>query len=158
MPTLHEQLATDPPRPTIVTECVTLIDAQVKSKGGLKAVALKAAYGTIKTIKRGFVPSVVDALLDDWIAKLEPYYARWNEGGGGTFAQYLVARSDEVSEDLLAVTDARAETTKHTTAKKYYFKMRDKAKENVVEALPALAKILDTHLQGGAGESASASA
>jgi hypothetical protein len=158
MPTLHEQLATDPPRPTIVAECVALIDAQVKSKGGLKAVALKAAYGTIKTIKRGFVKSVVEALLDDWIAKLEPYYARWNDGGSGTFADYLVARSEEVSEDLLVVTDERAETTKHTTAKKYYFKMRDKAKDNVVEALPELARLLDAHLQRGADTTTSASA
>jgi hypothetical protein len=56
------------------------------------------------------------------------------------------------------VTDERAETTKHTTAKKYYFKMRDKAKDNVVEALPELARLLDAHLQRGADTTTSASA
>ena len=51
-------------------------------------------------------------------------------------SEYLTARSDEVAEHLLEVTDKRAEVTKHTTAKKYHFKMRDKAKDNVVESVP----------------------
>ena len=38
-------------------------------------MAIRAAYATIKTIKRGFVRGVVDALLDEWVAKLEEYYA-----------------------------------------------------------------------------------
>jgi len=153
--TLHEQIAVEPTRPRVVAECVTMIDQQVRAKGGMRGMTVRAAYATIKTLKRGFVTGVVEALLDDWLGKLEPYYARWGSGGSGTFSEYLTARSDEVAEDLLVVTDQRAETTKHTTAKKYYFKMRDKAKENVVDAVPELARLIERHLAGAPQASAS---
>ena len=52
----------------------------------------------------------------------------------------------DVAEDLLSVTDARAEKTSHTTAKKMYMRMRDSAKKNVVEAIPALSKMIERHM------------
>ena len=66
----------------------------------------------------------------------------------------MTARSGDVAEDLLAVTDARAETTRHKTAKKYYFKHRDKAKDNVIEAVPELSKLIERHLSPEAGDGA----
>ena len=57
-----------------------------------------------------------------------------------------MSRSDDVAEDLLSVTDSRAENTSHTTAKKMYMKMRDGAKKNVVEAIPDLAKMIEKHV------------
>lgn len=144
MPTLVEQLGKDPVRPEVINDCVGLIDVQVKQKGFM----IKSAYAVIKGIKKKFVPEVVDALLDDWLGKLQPHYEKWSTAKTSTFADYLVARSEDVAEDLLQVTDARAEKTSHTTAKKMYFKMRDGAKKNVVDAMPELAKTLDKHLQG----------
>jgi Family of unknown function (DUF6918) len=152
--TLKARLGADPPRAAVIADCVTLIDRQVKSKGGLGGMALRASYATIKAIKRGFVREVVDSLLDEWLDKLQPYYDKWlaNQtgaapaGGQGSFPEFVIARSDEVAEDLLSVTDKRAETTKHTTAKKGYLKMRGSAKRNVVEAIPELSKVIEAHL------------
>lgn len=141
--TLVELLGADPVRPLVVTDCVNLIDAQVKQKGFL----MKSAYATIKTLKKRFVPEVVEALLDDWLGKLQPHYEKWGaEGRTVTFADYVIARSDDVAEDLLKVTDERAANTSHTTAKKMYMRMRDSAKRNVVEAIPELARLLEKHL------------
>ena len=81
--TLAEYVAKSPVRERVVADCVALIDEEVKSKGGLSGVAVKGAYGTVKTIKPRFVPEVVDTLLDDWVGKLEPYYGKWR-GGGAT--------------------------------------------------------------------------
>ncbi len=143
---LKQILGVEPARPRVVAECVTLVDAQVKAKSGLGGVAVKGAYGTVKRIKKRFVPEVVDALLDEWLEQLEPYYQTWSAGGSGSFSDYLTARSDEVSEDLLSVTDGRAAKSKHKTAAKLYKKMRGKAKANVVEAIPELSKLLMRHL------------
>ena len=66
--------------------------------------------------------------------------------GALAFAAFVTARSEDVAEDLLSVTDARAERTTHTTAKKAYVKMRPSAKTNVVEAIPELAKLIERHL------------
>jgi spore coat protein CotH len=143
--TLVEQLGKEPVRATVITDCVNLIDSQVKSKGFM----MKTAYATIKTVKAKFVPEVVDTMLDEWLDKLQPHYEKWQVARGSTtntFADYVTARSEDVAEDLLSVTDKRAEKTSHTTVKKLYGKMRDSAKANVVEAIPALAKLIEVKL------------
>ncbi len=146
MTNLVERIGGEPTRQKVIEECVALIDHQVKSKGGVGGMAVRASYATIKAIKRRFVPEVVDGLLDDWLGKLQPHHDTWAGGGGGTFSEFLIARSDEVAEDLLSVTDARAERTTHTTAKKMYLKMRGSAKRNVVEAIPELSRLIEKHL------------
>jgi hypothetical protein len=140
--TLVEQLGKPPVRESVITDCVNLIDSQVKSKGFM----MKTAYATIKTVKSKFVPEVVDSMLDEWLDKIQPHYEKWQTAKGSTFADYLTARSEDVAEDLLKVTDGRAEKTSHGTVKKLYAKMRDSAKTNVVEAIPALAKLLESRL------------
>jgi len=143
MTSLVEKLARDPVRPTMINECVELIDAQVKQKG----FVIKSAYATIKAIKKKFVPEVVDSMLDEWLEKIQPHHDKWSATKTSTFTDYLVARGDDVAEDLLAVTDARAEKTSHTTAKKMYGRMRDGAKKNVIEAIPALAQMIERQLK-----------
>lgn len=150
---LNEFLGTEPMRARVVADCVELIDQQVQSKSGLSGVAIKGAYGTIKRIKKGFVPDVVNALLDDWLERIQPYHDTWASGGGATFSEFLVARSDEVAEDLLSVTDRRAQNSSHKTAKKAYEKMRGSAKTNVVEAIPALGRALERRLDSAAAAS-----
>ena len=131
MSSLVELLAKEPVRARVIEDCVELIEAQVKQKGFI----IKSAYATIKAIKKRFVPETVDTMLDEWLGKLQPHYERWSANKTPSFSNYLVARGDDVAEDLLSVTDARAERTSHTTAKK-----------NVVEAIPALGRMIEKHL------------
>ena len=140
--TLVEQLAKEPVREQVIAECCDLIDHQVKQKGFM----MKTAYATIKAIKKKFIPEVVDALLDDWLGKIQPHYEKWQAQTGTSFSDFIVARSDDVAEDLLSVTDQRAQSTSHTTAKKMYMRMRDSAKRNVIEAIPALSRLIERHL------------
>ena len=142
MSSLVEKLAKDPVRPLVINDCVDLIDAQVKEKG----FVIKSAYATIKAIKKRFIPEVVDSMLDEWLEKLQPHYDKWSVTKTSSFSDYVVARSEDVAEDLLSVTDGRAAKTSHTTAKKMYGRMRDGAKRNVIEAIPALAKLIEKHL------------
>ena len=142
MSTLVEKLGKDPVRPHVIEDCVALIDAQVKQKGFM----IKAAYSTIKAIKKRFVPEVVDTLLDEWLGKIQPHYDKWQANKTSTFTDFVIARSDDIAEDLLSVTDARAKNTTHTTAAKMYNKMRPGAKKDVIEAIPELAKMIERHL------------
>jgi hypothetical protein len=146
MSSLVEMLAKDPNRPVVINDCVDLIDAQVKQKG----FVIKSAYATIKAIKKKFVAETVDSMLDEWLGKIQPYYEKWLAAKTSTLSDFLVARGDDVAEDLLAVTDGRAERTSHTTAKKMYGRMRDGAKKNVIEAIPALSNMIEKHLPASA--------
>ena len=142
MSSLVEQIGQAPKRGAVIEDCVALIDEQVKQKN----FVIKSAYAMIKGIKKSFVPETVDALLDDCLNKLQPHYDKWAATKPSSLSDFLVARGDDVAEDLLKVTDERAEKTSHTTAKKMYSKMRDGAKKNVVEAIPELSRLIERHV------------
>jgi hypothetical protein len=142
MQSLVELLAKGPARPIMIASCVDLIDAQVKQKG----FVIKSAYATIKAIKKRFIPEVVDSMLDEWLTKLQPHYDKWAQNKASSFSDYVIARGDDVAEDLLSVTDSRAANTSHGTAKKMYSRMRAGAKQNVIEAIPALATMIEKQI------------
>lgn len=148
---LKERLGTEPVRARMIDDCVALVEEQVKNKGGLSGIAIRTAYSAVKAIKKGFINEVVDGMLDEWLERLQPHYDTWANGakgaGNAKFSDFLVARSDEVAESLLAVTDRRAENTKHKTAKKAYLKMRGSAKSNVIEAIPDLGRMFERRLE-----------
>lgn len=150
MTSLVDKLAKEPNRTTVINDCVDLIDNQVKQKG----FVIKSAYATIKALKKKFVPEVVDSMLDEWLNKLQPHYDKWAVAKASSFSDYLVARGDDVAEDLLAVTDGRAERSSHGTAKKMYGRMRDGAKKNVIEAIPSLAQLIERHIKAQEAKSA----
>jgi hypothetical protein len=146
MATLADKVTKQPERAKVVEDCVHLIDAEVGKKKGLSGIAIKGAYGTVKAIKPGFVAGVVDALLDEWIAELEPFYAEYQQSPGGGFDTFLASRREKVAEALLHVTDGRAARTKHTTAKKLYDKLRGSAKSQVEESVPPLGALMQRYI------------
>lgn len=148
---LKQRLGGESNREKLIADCVQLVDEQVKQKGGLTGVAIKGAYGTIKRIKKGFVAATIDSMLDDWLDKLQTYHDTWaGDGSKGSLADFLAARSEDVAEDLLEVTDERAEKSSHNTARKAYKKMRGSAKKNVAEAVPDLGRVIQRHLEATA--------
>ena len=154
----HKQLAdlvgVDPNRSEVVAACVELVDQEVKAKKGIKGVAIKGAYGTVKRIKPRFVGETVDALFDDWLARMQPHFEAWQDAGNGSFSEYVAAHADEVADDLLKVTDERAATSKHKTATRLYNKLRPKAKIDVASAAPKLGALIDGYLEADRAQSA----
>jgi hypothetical protein len=140
---LAEKLTQPPNRDQVIADCVTLVDTEVKSKSGLSGAAVKVGYGVVKAVKPRFVAEVVDAMLNEWVAKLEPLYADWEKDGGSRgFGAFLSSRKDAAAEALLAVTDGRARVSKNGSVKKMYEKMRPTAKKHVEEALPGLGDLV----------------
>ena len=149
MPSITDRLLASEVRPLLVTDCVNLIDHSVKSTKGFTGIAVKGAYSSVKMIKPRFVEGVVDALLDEWIEKLGAFEREHaDKRFAGPLSAYLVQERVRVSEALIAVTDARAETTKHKTAAKFYHRLRPSALAHVEQAIPDLAALVDKH---GAG-------
>lgn len=139
---LIDKIGKEPTRAAVVRECCELIETHVKNKG----LVIKAGYATVKTVKKSFVPEVVDALLDEWLTQIQPHFDRWSAAPTASFADYLITRQDDVAEDLLKVTDRRAEKSSHGSVRKLYSKLRDSAKSNVVQAVPDLARLVARHL------------
>lgn len=140
--TLKEIITATETRPTVVTECVALVESEVGGKG----LIIRGAYKTVKKIKPGFVKSAIDGLLDDWLEKMEPFYGKWRADGSGGYSDYLSSRKAEVADELLKVTDERAKSSKHKTVAKMYNKLRPSALKNVEGAVPGLGKLIEAHL------------
>ena len=75
MATLTDILLVPGNRPRVISDCVTLIQEEVDSKGGLSGLAVKAAFAVVKAVKPGFINEAVDHMLDDFVKRLEPFWA-----------------------------------------------------------------------------------
>lgn len=142
MATLAERLLDPATRPDLVQACVRLIEDEVGSKGGLKGLAIKTAFKTVKAFKPGIIPDVVNVLIDEFVEKLEPSYAEFQDAGGTDFGTWIVQRSDATAETLLSITDRRADGSRHKTLVKAYRKLRPQGKNHVMTAMPRIGDML----------------
>lgn len=129
--------------PAVVTDVEALIDAEVSDKKGASGLALKGGYSAVKKVGPSIVPGAIEGLLPEFVQKIQPF---WQEfGGAGSFADFLVAREEQVSDALLGVTDERIAGTSKTAIKKVYDALRPSAKKHVGEALPRLGALIQKH-------------
>jgi hypothetical protein len=147
MSTLMDNLPLPEQRPAVIDDCCDLLDAEVKKKGGMSGLAVKAGYKVLKSLKPGAVRSAVDGLLDDFIDALEPFHEDFQKASGGSFGALLKGRSGEVAEALVRVTDRKADESKHKTLARGYRKLRPSAIKHVTEAIPGLADLFDKYYQ-----------
>ncbi|HEY1957723.1 MAG TPA: hypothetical protein VGH28_19015 [Polyangiaceae bacterium] len=144
MPNLQEILNADGKKPQVVDDCVTLIDEEVKDKGGISGLALKAGYGAVKGIKPGFVRNVVTDLLPEFALALDPFYQEAVEKKKKP-SEHFVANSSRVADALLSITDGKAKNAKSGVVRSTYDKLRGTAKKNVEAALPRLGRLVEKH-------------
>ena len=141
MPTLSEILLVPGTRPTVIADCVRLIEEEVDSKGGLTGLAVKAAFALVKAVKPGFVSEAVDHMLDDFVKRLEPFWAdaqARNEPVGALMS----ARAGQVADALLAISDERAARAKNQGLRKAYDKLRPTGKKHVEAAVPRIGRLI----------------
>lgn len=144
MTTLTTVLVDPSKRPLVVDDCVALIDAEVADKSGLSGFAIKAGYGAVKGVKPGFVRHVVDDLLPEFGAALEPMYQEaCNQSK--SIHEYFSSHAARVADALLSITDAKAQKAKSGLVKGTYEKLRGSAKKNVEAAVPRLGKLIEKH-------------
>jgi hypothetical protein len=140
---LKEQIAAPEKRNAVIADALSVLDAEVNDKSGLTGIAVKTAFKVVKGVQPGFIRSVVDKLLGEFVEKMEPYYQRALEQGlspGGL----LEKERSSVAGALLSVTDRRVEGSQDLVAKTYQ-KLRPAAQKHVEAAAPRLAGLLDRH-------------
>jgi hypothetical protein len=141
MGTLVDALTDEAKKKDVVKDCCDLIDAEVKEKGGISGLAIKAGYGTVKGIKPGFVEKAVEDLLPEFARVLDPIYAD-AKSQNKEVATFFSSNTERVADALLSITDAKAQRAKSGVAKSAYDKLRGSAKKNVEQAVPRLGKLI----------------
>lgn len=145
---LSTRLLSPSNRPVLIADAHRVLNSEVAGKSGLGGLALKGAYKSVSAISPGFIEGVLGVLLDEWIRAYDEEFVAWKTADSGdSFGSWLVERQDQVSERMLDVTDRRAKSTTHKSAAKLYWKLRSGAKAHVMAALPAVATVVDKHLE-----------
>jgi hypothetical protein len=143
MSTLKDILSRPGARPQVIRDCEQIIDEEVASKG-LAGIPIKAAYAIVKTVKPGFIPEVIDGLLDDFADRLDPLYQA-AKTKSEPIPAYFGARAAEAAEALLGITDQRAQRAKNQVVKTAYEKMRPTAKKHTEAAIPRVSRMIAKH-------------
>jgi hypothetical protein len=143
--TLAEALSDPDRRERLIDDCCVLVDDEVAKKSGLGGAVIRTAYKAVKGIKPGFIRKVVDALFDDWVRQLEPF---WKDAAdqGRAPDEHFERETPAVAEALLSVTDGRIGTAKTALVRSTYKKLRPSAKKHVEAAVPGLAAVLRKHV------------
>ena len=128
----------------VVQDCIVIIDQEVADKSGLSGMAIKAGYKAVKGVKPGFVQKVVHDLLPEFADAIDPIYEE-ALSQDRPVAQHFVDNSGRVADNLLAITDGKAERSKHGLVKKTYGKLRGQAKNHVTAAVPRLGDLIQKH-------------
>jgi hypothetical protein len=143
MSTLKEILSRPGTRPQVIRDCEQVIEEEVASKG-LVGFPIKAAFAVVKAIKPGFIPEVIDGLLDDFADRLDPMYQAAKTKNEPVTA-YFNTRAGEAAEALLGITDQRARGAKNQVVRTAYEKLRPMAKKHTEAAIPRVAKLIAKH-------------
>lgn len=141
---LKDALADEAKKETLVRESLELLEAEVRSKKGLSGMAIKTGYKVVKGFRPGFVENVVRDLLPEFADALEPV-AEAARAAGEPAERYFAARSGEVADALLAITDGKAERSTNRVVKGTYEKLRPTARRHVQDAAPGIGRLVDRH-------------
>ena len=144
MPNLNDILLVPGNRPKVVADCGKLIEEEVDSKGGLTGLAVKAAFAVVKAIKPGFINEAVDHMLDDFVKRLEPFWAD-AQAKNEPIGALLNARAPQVADALLTISDDRAAKSTNNTLKKAYEKLRPTGKKHVEAAVPRIGRLISRY-------------
>ena len=142
--TLVEALEDPVRKRAIIRDGARMVDEEVAAKRGLRAMALKTGYKTVKRLKPGMIEAALDMLIPEFAPAVDPYYAKAVEEGD--VDAYFRAHAGEIADAMLGVTDRRAERAKNRVMKKVYTTLRPQARDHVVESLPRLAELIRSHV------------
>lgn len=142
--TLEEALQDPERRRAVIAGGATLVEAEVASKRGLSGVAIRTGFATVQRFDPTFVPRALASLMPEFAPAIDPLFATARESGD--VERWFVAHAGQVADALLSVTDARAERADHRLLLQVYRKLRGRAREQVMQAAPGLARLVLEHV------------
>ena len=140
---LQDALADPTRRPVLVQDAVAELEAELAERSGFSAIALRTAYKAVDKLRPRMIEDNIDRLLPRFAPVLDTHYQVAT--AAGDVDGHFRTHADEIAESLLSATDARANEANNAVAKKAYAKLRPKAKDNVVDGMPRLARLLAKH-------------
>lgn len=146
--TLVEVLADSQRAAAVFRDSERLLEAEVAKKGGMSGMAVRTGFKSMKKLRPGIVPHALRVLVPQFAPVVDPHYARARETGNTV--GYFTTNADRIAQDLLGVTDARAERADNRVLLRVYRTLRPQAAKHVAAAMPELARLCDQHVGSAA--------
>lgn len=136
-------------RQRVIKEGAALVDAEVAKRSGMAGIAIRTGFAAIKKIRPDIVEDSLDKLLPAFAPAIQPHVAAGEASGG--VASYFSANASRIADDLLAVTDAKAQNAQNAIMKRTYATLRGQAHKQTTQSVPAVGAWLQTYVDGGIG-------
>jgi len=147
VPTLSEQLLSEPRRSALINDLAVLFENHVGSLKGLKGMGMKTGLSMLRAARPNALPEAVTRLLPESLAHLEPEYSAWQKAGAKQgFDAYLLRDQAKLTDRLIGVVDDRVGASQNSTLRTMYPKLRGNIASEVSALAPRLAQILVRHL------------
>ena len=130
----------------LVADCVELIESHIASRSGIKGMALKTGLSMLKRAKPGILERATAKLLPEFISALDPLYQEFQRSPLSDFDAFMQKHAQSATDALLKVADQRASQSDSATVKSTYTRMRGDAQREVLAAMPALSRLLNSYL------------
>lgn len=128
----------------VIEDAARILDQEVASKSGLRGMAVKGGYKTVKRLKPGMIMSALGMLLPEFAPKVDPFYEQGV--ASGDLHDFFDRHRGEIADALLEVTDARAARASNKVMKKVYRSLRPSAREHTMAGVPRLAELIERHV------------
>jgi hypothetical protein len=130
-------------RAAIVADAMIEVEAELEDRGGVSGVAFRQGFKAVQKLR----PRLFEQNIEVMLPKLAVVTDAHLEAGTsqGDVHAYFLANADRVAEDLLAITDDRVAASSNRVANGIYDKLRSRAKSNVVDAMPRVARFVIRH-------------
>lgn len=135
---LAQQLLAPSVFPNLLADSQALVFSEVEKKN----LAVRTGFGMVRRAKPDLVEQAMRALLPEFVAALEPFYASAGANPEMHFRDYLLAHETEVADALLAVSDRRVAEVDNRIVKSGYQRLRGRAQREVVAAMPGVASVM----------------
>lgn len=140
------QLLTADKRDAVVADLTGFADATVAKQSGLTGTAIKAAVAAARKVDANIVSKGVNRMLPDVLGDLQPHWQAYQDEGATDFGAFLVGRSAQVVDSLMAIADRNAESITVAPLAKAYNGLRGKAAKVIEPEIPELGRILQKHM------------
>lgn len=150
MGSFRQLIEDDNVRDQVINDCVAALEDEVNNKKGATGLAIKQGYKQVRKMKDGkIMHEAVDKLLNGFVGALEPFYREYEQVDESSrpadFGEYLKGREEEVTEQLLGVTDRRANKTDKKILVQAYKTLRPMAANQVKQGLPTVGNIVEKY-------------
>lgn len=127
--------------PGAVQDCKQIVEAELRQKN----LAIRGIFKLLLRAKPDLLERGMRALLPDFARALDPIHEEYERSGAASFVAFADTNQQRIADNLLAVADRRVAGINNKAIRGGYTKLRGRAGNEVIKALPRIAGLVDRY-------------